>query len=272
MVWFEIILVTLTLLTGVVWLLDKLFFAKRRAKADGLLDEASEPVVVDYARAFFPVLAVVLILRSFVAEPFRIPSSSMMPTLLIGDFILVNKYAYGLRLPVNNRKVVEVGQPERGDVVVFRYPGKGPNDPNTGLDYIKRVIGLPGDTVSYRDNQLSINGQTLEYATVGEYVGKGPGAEMTGATELREKLPGREHAVLEDNLRPVVDQGEGEWVVPPGHYLVIGDNRDRSEDGRFWGMLPEDRLRGKAFLVWLNCSGWFCRNSFDASRIGNGIP
>jgi signal peptidase I len=95
---------------------------------------------------------------------------------------------------------------------------------------------------------------------------------MTGATELREKLPGREHAVLEDNLRPVVDQGEGEWVVPAGHYLVIGDNRDRSEDGRFWGMLPEDRLRGKAFLVWLNCSGWFCRNSFDASRIGNDIP
>jgi signal peptidase I len=168
--------------------------------------------------------------------------------------------------------VVEVGQPERGDVVVFRYPGKGPNDPNTGLDYIKRVIGLPGDTVSYRDNQLSLNGQTLAYTTVGEYVGKGPGVEMTGATELREKLPGREHAVLEDNLRPVVDQGEGEWVVPAGHYLVIGDNRDRSEDGRFWGMLPEDRLRGKAFLVWLNCSGWFCRNSFDASRIGNDIP
>ena len=272
MVWFEMILVTLTLLTGLIWLLDRLFFAKRRAGADGLLDETKEPVVVDYARAFFPVLAVVLMLRSFVAEPFRIPSSSMMPTLLIGDFILVNKFAYGLRLPVTNSKVIEIGEPERGDVVVFRYPGKGPDDPNTGLDYIKRVIGMPGDSVTYRDNQLTVNGQPVVYQPVGEYVGKGPGADMTGASELREKLAGREHSVLEITHMPGIDQGEGEWNVPAGHYLVMGDNRDRSDDGRFWGYLPEHRLRGKAFLVWLNCKGWACTDSFDTSRIGNGIP
>ena len=141
MVWFELILVTLTLLTGLIWLGDRLFFARRRANADGLLDQTEEPVVVDYARAFFPVLLVVLMLRSFVAEPFRIPSSSMMPTLLIGDFILVNKYTYGIRLPVINKKIVQLNNPERGDVMVFRYPA----DPS--LDYIKRVVGVPGDVV-----------------------------------------------------------------------------------------------------------------------------
>ena len=272
MVWFESILVTLTLLTGLIWLADRLFFAKRRANADGLLDESKEPVAVDYARAFFPVLLVVLMLRSFIAEPFRIPSSSMMPTLLIGDFILVNKFAYGLRLPVNNKKVIELGAPTRGDVVVFRYPGKGPNDPNTGLDYIKRVIGMPGDSVSYRDNQLTVNGKPVAYKPVGEYVGKGPGADMTGASEIRETLDGRTHSVLEITHLPGVDQGEGDWTVPVGQYLVMGDNRDRSDDGRFWGYLPEERLRGRAFLVWLNCKGWFCTDSFDTSRIGTGIP
>ena len=271
MVWFEIILVTLTLLTGLTWLADRLFFAKRRANAEGLLDESKEPIVVDYARAFFPVLAVVLMLRSFVAEPFRIPSSSMMPTLLIGDFILVNKFAYGLRLPVINKKVIDIGEPTRGDVVVFRYPGKGPNDPNAGLDYIKRVIGMPGDSVSYRDNQLTVNGQPVEYEVVGEYVGKGPGSDMTGASEIRETLDGRTHSVLEITHLPGIGPGEGEWSVPAGQYLVMGDNRDRSDDGRFWGYLPEERLRGRAFLVWLNCKGWFCTDSFDPSRIGNGI-
>ena len=272
MVWFEIILVALTLLTGVIWLLDKLIFAKRRARADGLLDEQAEPVVVDYARAFFPVLALVLMLRSFVAEPFRIPSSSMMPTLLIGDFILVNKFAYGLRLPITNRKFVEVDAPERGDVVVFRYPGKGPGDPNTGADYIKRVIGLPGDTVEYAGTTLAINGQVMQYTPKGEFKGNGRNAEMNGATRLLEKMPGHEHEVLEWPEQFVDPRGESRWTVPAGHYLVMGDNRDRSDDGRFWGYLPEDRLRGKAFLVWLNCSGWVCTDSFEPSRIGNDIP
>ena len=144
MKWFEIGLVVLTFASGIIWLLDRLFFAKARRERAGLLDEGRDPVVVDYARAFFPILAVVLVLRSFVAEPFRIPSSSMMPTLLVGDFILVNKFAYGVRLPVTNTKVISVGEPARGDVVVFRYP----EDPR--VDYIKRVVGLPGDTVSDR--------------------------------------------------------------------------------------------------------------------------
>jgi len=272
MVWFEILLVALTLITGVIWLVDKLFLAKRRARADGLLDGAEEPVVVDYARAFFPVLALVLGLRSFVAEPFRIPSSSMMPTLLIGDFILVNKFAYGLRLPVTNTKILDLGEPQRGDVAVFRYPGTGPQDPNTGADYIKRVIGLPGDTIEYSGRTLSINGKVLDYVPDGEFSGTGRNAEMNGAAKLTEKFPGHEHQVLELPDQFQDPRGEGTWVVPPGHYLVMGDNRDRSDDGRFWGFLSEDRLRGKAFLIWLNCSGWFCSDGFDASRIGNGIP
>src|SRR5512138_919859 len=185
MKWFELALVVLTFATGVTWLLDRLLFARRRAREAGLL-EPKEPLVVDYARAFFPVLFAVLILRSFIAEPFRIPSSSMMPTLLIGDFILVNKFSYGIRLPVTNRKVIDLGEPERGDVVVFRPPH------HPDQDWIKRVIGLPGDRVGYHDNQVSVNGQVLTYAPIGVYQGKGNGAEMTGAEELRENLLGRE--------------------------------------------------------------------------------
>src|SRR5690606_25484237 len=155
MKWFEIGLVVLTCATGLVWLLDRLFFARRRARAGGLLDE--EPAVVDYSRAFFPVLAAVLVLRSFVAEPYKIPSSSMMPNLLIGDFILVNKFSYGLRLPVNNRKVVALGEPARGDVVVF----KPPHDPEQ--NWIKRVIGLPGDHIACRGDTLFVNGEEVRY-------------------------------------------------------------------------------------------------------------
>jgi signal peptidase I len=265
MVWFETALVVLTLFTGVVWLLDRLFFAKRRAARAGLL-EAKEPVVVDYSRAFFPVLAVVLVLRSFVAEPFRIPSSSMMPSLLIGDFILVNKFAYGLRLPINNHKVIDIGEPVRGDVVVFRPPH------HPDQDWIKRVIGLPGDTVAYRDNTVYVNGEPFDYRPVGRYVGEGRGADMTGASLLEEQLPGRPHPVLEREDSPFFVQGEGEWVVPAGHYFVMGDNRDNSEDSRFWQthFLPEANLRGKAFLVWMN----FDRSAggIDFSRIGSGIP
>ena len=282
MVWFETILVVLTLLTGVIWLLDKLFFAKRRAARSDLLDE--EPVLVDYSRAFFPVLAAVLILRSFIAEPYKIPSSSMMPNLLIGDFILVNKFAYGLRLPINNKKVVPLGEPKRGDVVVFNFPGYPcvvdgatvrsgdrtcflPDAPVLNQNWIKRVIGLPGDKVAFQGNSVSINGQPLAYQPLGVYAK--PRAGVPDAQLLREELPGRSHTVLENLDAHVI---AGEWEVPAGHYFVMGDNRDNSEDGRFWGVLPEKDLRGKAILVWLNCSGWFCSNGFDASRIGKGIP
>ncbi len=263
--WFEITLVALTLFTGLAWLLERLFFAKRRAERAGLLDE-KEPVLVDYSRAFFPVLAAVLMLRSFVAEPFRIPSSSMMPTLLIGDFILVNKFAYGLRLPVSNRKVVAIGAPARGDVAVFRPPH------HPEQDWIKRVIGLPGDTVAYRDNRVFVNGEPLDYQSNGRYTGKGRGVDMTGAQLLTEGLPGRPHPVLERDDLPYFIQGEGEWVVPAGHYFVMGDNRDNSEDSRFWQthFLPEQNLRGKAFLIWMN----FDRSAggIDFSRIGSRIP
>jgi signal peptidase I len=261
--WFEIALVVLTFATGITWLLDRLVFAKRRAARSGLL-EAQEPVVVDYARAFFPVLAVVLVLRSFVAEPFRIPSSSMMPTLLIGDFILVNKFAYGLRLPINNRKVIEIGKPGRGDVVVFRPPH------HPDQDWIKRVIGLPGDTVAYRDNTVFVNGEAVEYDRLGTFQGKGRGLEMTGASLLVEKLPRRPHQVLEVDRSPFIDQGDGEWQVPSGQYFVMGDNRDRSDDSRFWGTLPESQLRGKAFLIWMSWDRSAGGVGFD--RIGNRIP
>ena len=273
MVWFETILVVLTLLTGIVWLLDKLFLAKRRAARNGLLDE--EPVLVDYSRAFFPVLAVVLVLRSFIAEPYKIPSSSMMPNLLIGDFILVNKFSYGLRLPINNYQFVAIGEPKRGDVVVF----KPPHDPQN--NWIKRVIGLPGDKITFQGNALTINGQPLTYKELGTYSGRGVAMGTQSAALLQEDLLGRPHSILEGLDRY---GGEGEWLVPQGHYFVMGDNRDNSEDGRLWpeygadgqllpnhNFLPEENLRGKAFLIWLNCEGWFCKNSFDPSRIGTKI-
>ncbi|MEO8366011.1 MAG: signal peptidase I [Pseudoxanthomonas sp.] len=273
MVWFETILVVLTLLTGVISLLDKLFLAKRRAARNGLLDE--EPVLVDYSRAFFPVLAVVLILRSFIAEPYKIPSASMMPNLLIGDFILVNKFTYGLRLPINNKKFVSLGEPKRGDVVVF----KPPHDPDN--NWIKRIIGLPGDHIAFQGNTLSVNGIAMTYETLGTYSGRGVAMGTEAASLLQENLPGKPHKVLEglDNI-----VGQGEWEVPQGYYFVMGDNRDNSEDGRLWpergadgellpnhNFLPEANLRGKAFLVWLNCEGWFCKDGFDASRIGTKI-
>jgi signal peptidase I len=262
MKWFEIALVVLTFATGIIWLLDRLLFARRRREAAGLLEE-KEPVVVDYARAFFPVLFVVLILRSFVAEPFRIPSSSMMPTLLIGDFILVNKFTYGIRLPVTNRKVIALGEPQRGDVAVFRPPH------HPDQDWIKRVVGLPGDVIAFQGDTLYVNGERLDYEPLGQYAGQGRGRDMTGASVLREGLGDRPHEVLE--ITGFHDaRGQGEWRVPQGHYFVMGDNRDRSDDSRFWGTLPESQLRGKAFLVWMNfdssAPGWV-----DWSRIGRGI-
>jgi len=260
---FEILLVVLTLASGLILLADKLYFAKRRAARAGLLD--SEPVAVDYARAFFPVLAIVLVVRSFIAEPYKIPSSSMMPNLLIGDFILVNKFSYGLRLPLNNAKVVPLGEPKRGDVVVFHFPGHSDNDPAKGENFIKRVIGIPGDEIVFEGDGLILNGEPVKYDNKGLYAGhRGVGE---GSSLLVEHLPGRTHTVLETDY----PRGAGQWTVPAGKYLVMGDNRDNSDDGRFWGLLPEENLRGKAFLIWLNCSGWFCKDGFEPSRIGSSI-
>lgn len=261
---FAAILVGLTALTGVIWLIDHLLFARRRneaATATG--NEKKEPLLVEYAKSFFPVILIVLVVRSFLAEPFRIPSSSMMPTLLIGDFILVNKFAYGLRWPVLDKKFIEVGEPARGDVVVFRYP-KNPTQ-----DYIKRVIGMPGDEVVYRNKTLFVNGTAVPQDPMGTYIGEGSGRDMTGMELKNERLENAEHRILQRSAAHFLPQGEGLWKVPAGHYFVMGDNRDNSEDSRYWGFVPEENLVGKAFLVWMN---WDGRNGgIDFERLGTVI-
>ncbi|RMD71219.1 MAG: signal peptidase I [Gammaproteobacteria bacterium] len=246
---FATILTLAVLITGLIWAIDALFFAKRRRARlkEGLPEKERKrleqgPWWVEYARAFFPVLLVVLVVRSFIVEPFRIPSGSMMPTLLIGDFILVNKFAYGLRLPAINVKVLDIGEPQRGDVVVFRYP----NDPST--DYIKRVIGLPGDKVGYHDKTIYINGKPVPQEWLGPY--DGPEAEyMPGAVVKREHLEKVNHLIL---VQPWKASVEGDYTVPEGHYFVMGDNRDNSNDSRYWGTVPEENLVGKAFLIWMH--------------------
>lgn len=266
---FALILTVLSALTGIIWLVDRLFFAKSRNLMVGNGEEVAEPVIVDYSRSLFPVLFLVLVLRSFIAEPFRIPSESMMPNLLVGDFILVNKYSYGIRLPVLNTKVIPIGEPKRGDVVVFRYPGKGDADPDKGVDYIKRIIGLPGDKVLVSEDQVTVNGQAFAYEPVGIFVGTGPSMNSNGTPIVREMLPGHDHTVLDEPggspFQPDV------WVVPPGHYFAMGDNRDHSADSREWGFVPEENLVGRAMVIWLNCSGWVCNNGFDYTRIGDTI-
>jgi len=276
-----LLLVILTAVSGLVWLVDWLFFAKarrRRVEALGdlgalpaeerrLREEAAlrEPTLVEYARSFFPVLLLILVVRSFIAEPFKIPSGSMMPTLLVGDFILVNKFSYGVRLPVLNTKVLDTGAPQRGDVAVFRFP----RDPRQ--DYIKRVIGVPGDQVTYRNRTLYVNGQQVPDTYVGPYVGPSEpgGPNLAGAQVKDENLLGVEHRVL---IRPNQPPGpEGTWTVQEGQYFVMGDSRDNSADSRFWGFVPEENLVGKAFLIWMNCSGSFCTGGFDLSRIGTVI-
>jgi signal peptidase I len=264
---FVLLLTVLTALSGLVWLVDALFFARSRRLMVKEGDEVAEPVPVDYSRSLFPVLFFVLALRSFVAEPFQIPSGSMMPNLVEGDYILVNKYAYGLRLPVLNDKVMAVGAPARGDVVVFRYPGQ-PGDPHRGEDYIKRVIGLPGDRVQVANDRVVINGDVVAYAPVGFFVGRGSTMRWNQAPMETEHLPGRDHTILDVPGTPFPP---GEWLVPSGHYFVMGDNRDFSADSREWGFVPEENLVGRAMLIWLNCEGLGCRNGFDYSRIGDTI-
>jgi signal peptidase I len=240
---FAALLVGLSAFTGAVWALDRLFFAKRRLAAD---PAAKEPVLVEYCRSFFPVIFAVLVIRSFLAEPFRIPSDSMMPTLMDGDFILVNKFAYGLRLPVANVKFVDIGEPQRGDVVVFRNPRK------PAIDYIKRIIGLPGDRVTVRNRRLFINDQPMAIEPVGPYGGASRKMDYKAFTLLTEKLPPVDHRIL---LGPPPGFGggpEGSWTVGPDEYFVMGDNRSNSEDSRVWGTVPVDNLVGKAFFVWLS--------------------
>lgn len=205
-------------------------------------DVVKQPLVVEYSRSFFPVILAVLLLRSFVLEPFRIPSGSMLPTLNVGDFIVVNKYSYGLKLPVFHQTVVPVGKPERGDVVVFRYP------PSPDKDYIKRVVGLPGDKISYINKRLTINGEALSYEYQRKY-DEAYSHVMRQAEVRSEQLGTVKHDILV--LARALDPG-GETTVPAGHYFVMGDNRDNSEDSRVWGFVPERNLVGKAVMIWMN--------------------
>ncbi len=243
---FPLILVIATAVTGVIWLIDALAFAPKRVSgARG--GEAREPLLVEYARSFFPVLFIVLFLRSFVFEPFRIPSGSMIPTLLVGDFILVSKYSYGLRLPVLNKKVLETGEPERGDVAVFRYP----RDPSK--DYIKRVIGLPGDTVTFQNKRLSINGELVEFSGGESYVYTAEDDTEVNAELFQSDLGAEPHDLLIDPARRFAMNKE--WEVPEGHYFMVGDNRDHSNDSRYWGFVPEENLVGRATRIWMHWNG-----------------
>ena len=277
---FAAVLVVLTLVTGAIWLLDILMLAPRRARGPSTLREAGEaravaaklPWYVDLSKSFFPVILAVLVLRSFIVEPFRIPSESMLPTLLKGDFILVSKFAYGLRLPVLNTKLFGNGQPERGDVVVFRYPRE------PAVAYIKRVIGLPGDRLAYRNKQLFINGQPAPLTLLPDNPAE------PGYQQFDEQLGEANHyiQVLADGRWSLIGLWPGlqprrepdgavawEYQVPEKHYFVMGDNRDNSSDSRVWGPLPEENLIGRAFFIWMNLD---CITfNGQCSRIGNHI-
>lgn len=242
--------------TGAVVALDFFYLRKLRAEHAGH-DQPGR--VVEFCRSFFPVIFIVLLLRSFLVEPFRIPSGSMIPTLHIGDFILVNKFSYGFRMPVFHQQLIPVSQPERGDVMVFRFP----DDP--AKDFIKRLIGLPGDTISYQGKQLLVNGVPMRQETSGYYSADAAGRAII-AEERIEYLGEVEHKILVNPARPF---DNGEFTVPQGHYFVMGDNRDGSDDSRRWGFVPERNLVGKAFLIWMSWDAHKNRPALD--RIGTVI-
>ncbi|MGI9331236.1 MAG: signal peptidase I [Gammaproteobacteria bacterium] len=253
---FSLVLVLATGLCGLIWAIDALLFARSRPVA-ATGEDPNLPIAVEYARSFFPILLLVLVIRSFLFEPFRIPSSSMMPTLLIGDFIFVNKYTYGLRLPVLHTKIVSVGEPSRGDVVVFRLPA----DPST--NYIKRLVGLPGDTVKYVNKRLYINDQPVDFRVLGPYEAAGQSRSLLA----RETLGDAEHSVL---LTEGQRSLEGTFVIPQGYFFMMGDNRDNSRDSRYRGvgLVPAGNIVGKAVRIWMN---WEIPKMPKWQRIGSAI-
>ncbi|WCM18839.1 signal peptidase I [Paraburkholderia bryophila] len=286
---FALILFVLVILTGVAWVADKLvFLPQRRRAAEAVVaefdrqqarigerfadenaaqtrarlrdDKLRQPWWLEYSASFFPVILVVFVVRSFVVEPFKIPSGSMVPTLLVGDFILVNKFEYGIRLPITNTKITEGRPLERGDVVVFRYPK------DESVDYIKRVIGLPGDTIAYQDKQLTINGKPVPETALPDYLDD---ERMGYAKQFEEDLDGRKNAILNNPAVPPFIVGAEDYPyrdnctynargvickVPPGNYFMMGDNRDNSADSRYWGFAPDKNVVGRAFFIWMNFS------------------
>ncbi len=277
---FPLLLVIAVAVCGALALLDAVLLAPRRRAAisayEGQVAEPDvavierlnkEPLLVEYGKSFFPVLAIVLVLRSFLFEPFQIPSGSMKPTLEVGDFILVNKFAYGIRLPVIDTKIIEVGDPQRGDVMVFRYP----SDPS--VNYIKRVVGLPGDKVRYTsDKRLLVNDQPVAEQLLGEVLGT-----LGSAVLYREKLGEVEHLIRKEMRRYRIEPNR-EWTVPAGHYFMMGDNRDNSNDSRYWndpkiapellGMVPDRNIVGKAFAIWMSWADPKMRNLPGFTRVG----
>ncbi|MEO8598237.1 MAG: signal peptidase I [bacterium] len=292
---FALILFILTLITGVVWFLDKFYLSKQRRaaanvalaefdarnaklQADGIKLDASgraameanilrQPTWIEYSGSFFPVIAMVFFLRSFLYEPFKIPSSSMVPTLMIGDLILVNKFTYGIRLPVINKKIININDPQRGDVMVFKYPK------DTALDYIKRVVGIPGDKIEYKNKQLTINGEKISYQPLPDFLDD---EHLRYSKQYTENLTGTVHQILNDERAPSFVQNPDAFpqhelctyniegftcTVPEGHYFMMGDNRDNSLDSRYWGFVPDENIVGKAFFVWMNLG--------DIKRIGS---
>jgi signal peptidase I len=287
---FALILFVAMLITGVIWCLDVFVLARqRRAAADAALAEYDarmakltadgirvdndhnraaleagilrQPTWIEYSGSFFPVIALVFFLRSFLWEPFKIPSSSMVPTLLVGDLILVNKYAYGIRLPIINKKIININDPQRGDVMVFKYPM------DMSQDYIKRVVGVPGDKITYENKRLTVNGKPVEYAPMEEYLDS---EHPVYYKQLLEKLPNTTHRILNDDSKRPLDLGGVQnfprhencdysydkftCIVPEGNYFMMGDNRDNSADSRYWGFVPDRNIVGKAFVVWMNFS------------------
>jgi signal peptidase I len=285
---FALILFVLMVVTGIIWCLDVFYLAKqRRAAADRALADFDarsakmtadgikmdsnvtrgqietallrQPTWVEYSGSFFPVIALVFFLRSFLWEPFKIPSSSMVPTLLVGDLILVNKYTYGVRLPIINKKVVQLNDPQRGDVMVFKYPK------DMSQDYIKRVVGVPGDKIVYENKRLTVNGKAVEYTALDDYLDD---ESLVLKKQYSENLTGVAHRILNDDQRPTLNQAEVSdfphkegcqytyegfsCVVPEGNYFMMGDNRDNSADSRYWGFVPDKNIVGKAFFVWMN--------------------
>src|SRR5690554_6342507 len=259
---FPLILVIAVFLTGFLALLDWVYFAPRRRAAIAQYEQEAvapneqvrqrlerEPLLIEYGKSFFSVLAVVFVLRSFIVEPFQIPSGSMIPTLEVGDFILVNKFSYGVRLPVIDKKIIEVSDPKRGDVMVFKYPE------DTRINYIKRVVGLPGDVITYTaDKRILVNGVVVPE----RFLGEEPGS-LGSAGLYTELLGEQEHFTRKEQRRRI--EPTREWHVPAGHYFMMGDNRDNSKDSRYWddpsiplelqGMVPDEYIVGKAFAIWL---------------------